>query len=203
MYCEYAEHEDMVIDAIIVSVCEKRVQKWLLDKAEDLTLARAIEIPQQYEISQKQMKIVREDDTCPREDVTYSNLERREELEYVSTVSENVPPKAAGQSQKTHYPERWKFAQQKPLAFCPGCRKHFEHKWDRGKCPAKGSMCSHCHKPNHWVAVYRKRAVHTLSVEVPEEAKEEILNISLTVHPVASLTADKWSVHVTIMESTI
>lgn len=73
----------MLIDAIIAGVFEKRVQERLLDKGEDLTLAKATEIPQQYEMSQKQVKLVCED-TCSQ----------------VSTVAESVKPKSFGQSRK-------------------------------------------------------------------------------------------------------
>ncbi len=57
MDCEYT----MLIDAIISGVHEKRLQERLLDRGEDLTLAKALEIPQQYEMSQKQMRIVSDD----------------------------------------------------------------------------------------------------------------------------------------------
>ncbi|XP_030623997.1 seizure 6-like protein [Chanos chanos] len=46
-----------------MGVREKQVQQRLLDKGEDLTLPKAIEIPQQFEMSQKQIKIVREEDS--------------------------------------------------------------------------------------------------------------------------------------------
>ena len=59
MDCEYADSDDMLIDAIIAGIREKRVKERLLDKGEDLTLAKAIEIPQQFEMSQKQMRIVK------------------------------------------------------------------------------------------------------------------------------------------------
>lgn len=52
MDCEYAKPDDMLIDAIIARVHEKRVQERLMDRGEDLTLAKALEIPQQYEMSQ-------------------------------------------------------------------------------------------------------------------------------------------------------
>lgn len=54
------------------------------------------------------------------------------------------------------------------------------------------------------MAVCRKGPVHTLQVDVPEE-EEEILNISLTdtVHPIDSLSADKWSVHVSILSQEV
>ena len=59
MDCEYADSDDMLIDAMIAGVKEKQVQERLLDKGEDLTLAKAIEIPQQFEMSQQQIRIVR------------------------------------------------------------------------------------------------------------------------------------------------
>ena len=45
MDCEYADLDDMLIDAIIAGAREKRVQERLLDRGKDLTLAKAIEIP--------------------------------------------------------------------------------------------------------------------------------------------------------------
>lgn len=60
--CEYADADDMLIDAIIAGVREKRVQERLLDKGEELTLAKAVEIPHQFEMSQIQIRIVREED---------------------------------------------------------------------------------------------------------------------------------------------
>ncbi|KAM3619380.1 uncharacterized protein V6R79_007200 [Siganus canaliculatus] len=55
MDCEYVDSDDMLIDAIIAGIREKRVQERLLDRGEDLTLAKAVEIPQQFEMSQKQI----------------------------------------------------------------------------------------------------------------------------------------------------
>lgn len=53
----------MLADAIIAGVREKRFQERLLKRGESLTLIKAIELPQQYEIQQKQMKIVRDEDS--------------------------------------------------------------------------------------------------------------------------------------------
>jgi hypothetical protein len=61
MDCEYPQPDDMLID--ISGVREKRVQERLLERGENLTLDKAIELPQQFELSQKQMKIVREEDS--------------------------------------------------------------------------------------------------------------------------------------------
>lgn len=63
MDCEYGDPDDMLIDAIIAGVREKRVQERLLEKGEDLRLPKAIEIAQQFELSQRQIKIVREEES--------------------------------------------------------------------------------------------------------------------------------------------
>lgn len=66
MDCEYPDPDDMLIDAIIAGVREKRVQERLLDKGEDLTLPKVLEITQQFELSQKQIQIVREEESQVR-----------------------------------------------------------------------------------------------------------------------------------------
>lgn len=94
MDCAYADPDDMLIDAIIAGVREKRVQERLLDKGEELTLAKAIEIPQQYEISQKQLKIVRDDVTCSQVLQNVFNLSllakaEKHAIQIASSLSQN------------------------------------------------------------------------------------------------------------------
>ena len=141
MDCEYPQPDDMLIDAIISGVREKRVQERLLERGESLTLDKAIELPQQFEISQKEMKIVREEDS------------------QMSAVS--VKPKQFVPSKAMPYKGNSTYRQQASVSSsknCTKCGKDPQHKWNQGKCPAKGSVCSYCHKPNHWVAVCQKRA---------------------------------------------
>ena len=191
MDCEYADSDDMLIDAIIAGVRETRVQERLLDKGEDLTLAKAIEIPQQFEMSQKQMMIVREEDS------------------QVSAVSAKPKPTAHNRKSQS-YPQS-KPSQQRQASGnqnrCPKCGKHPQHPWNQGKCPAQGSTCSYCHKSNHWAAVCRSRDVSSVNVESAEEdpADEEILNISLTQEeaPVAILADDKWVVSICVLSQDV
>ena len=63
MDCEYTDPDDMLLDQIIDGVKATKVQERLLDRGEDLTLAKALEIAQQFELSQQQLKIVRDEDT--------------------------------------------------------------------------------------------------------------------------------------------
>ena len=61
MDCEYTDPDDILIDWIIDGVHAKKLQESLLDRGEELTLAKAIEIGQ-YEMSQKQVRVVRDEE---------------------------------------------------------------------------------------------------------------------------------------------
>jgi len=58
MDCDYTDPDDNVIHLIIDAVHAKKLQERLLDHGEELTLAKAINIGQKYEMSQKQVYIV-------------------------------------------------------------------------------------------------------------------------------------------------
>ena len=64
MDCEYTDPDDILIDSIIDGVQAKKLQEKLLDRGEELTLADAIKIGQQYELSQKQVRFVRDEDAA-------------------------------------------------------------------------------------------------------------------------------------------
>ncbi|KAL7374435.1 hypothetical protein ABVT39_000466 [Epinephelus coioides] len=187
MDCEYADSDNMLIDAIIAGVREKRVQERLLDKGEDLMLAKDIEIPQQFEMSQKQMIVREEDAQVP----TMSKRPKR-------TVYNK---KKYSQVQPTTYQQRQTAGKQTNNCF--RCGKHPQHAWNQGKYPSIGSVCSHCHKPNHWVAACHSHGVSSVSVESAEEdpPDEEILDINLTQEeiPVAIVAGDKWLVNISVL----
>ena len=62
MDCAFHDADDMLIDAIIDGVYDTKLQERLLDKGEDITLAKAIEICQQFDASKSQIKIVRNEE---------------------------------------------------------------------------------------------------------------------------------------------
>lgn len=62
MDCEYTDVDDILIDTIIEGVYERELQEKLLDRGEGLTLTQALSIGQQYELSQQQLKLVRDED---------------------------------------------------------------------------------------------------------------------------------------------
>ena len=62
MDCEYADPDDILIDSITDGMHSKILQEKRLYQREELTLASAIKIDQQYELSQKQVRFVRDED---------------------------------------------------------------------------------------------------------------------------------------------
>ncbi|KAJ8377065.1 hypothetical protein SKAU_G00076480 [Synaphobranchus kaupii] len=90
---------------------------------------------------------------------------------------------------------------------CFKCGKDAKHPWSEGKCPAEGSTCSHCKKPNHWAAVCRSRKVSSVDVESEDSQyeDEEILGINLTQEetPVAMVADDKWRVEINILSQRV
>ena len=62
MDCEYTNPGDNLTDSIIDGVHTKKLQERLLDRGEELTLVKAIEIGQQHQMSQKQESVVRDEE---------------------------------------------------------------------------------------------------------------------------------------------
>ena len=186
--CEYADPDDMLIDAIIAGVREQRVQERLLDKGEDLTLAKAIEIPQQFEMSQRQMMIVRD------EDAQVSTMAARPKHNaYNKNVHSKTQPMAGQQSQ----------AANKPANTCFRCGRHPQHAWNQGKCPAIGAVCSHCRKPNHWAAACRSRGVSVVHADPAEDQPPEEdalgINVMQEENQIQMVASDKWVVAIDVL----
>ena len=166
MDCEYTDPDDILIDSIIDGVHAKKLQERLLDRGEELTLAKAIEIGQQYEMSQKQVRVVRDEE----------------------------PPILALDPKKTKNPKNLKKPDPWKGKHCPRCGKDPQHDWNQGKCPALGSTCSYCKKPNHWLAVCNRRLrVHKIDTSSDDESETEVLHIHMT-QPADAVTNDKWTI---------
>ena len=59
MDCEYTDSNDILIDLIINGVRHPKIQERLLHRGKDLTLHEAIDIGQQFELSQSLLKMMR------------------------------------------------------------------------------------------------------------------------------------------------
>lgn len=110
-------------------------------------------------MSQKQIKIVREDDS----QVATVSAKRQ-----YTAPSRKVP--TLGQRGKLN--ERLTSVNQQQN--CRNCGKDPQ----QGKCPAKGTECSYCHKLNYLVAVCRRRTMNSVNVEQLKEdsSEDETLN---------------------------
>ena len=162
MDCEYADPDDILIDSIIDGVHAKKLQEKLLYQGEDLTLASAIKIGQQYELSQKQVRFVRD------EDLTVLALGHKDKR----TKQKTTPQETLRRSKQpqTNEPSKRKN--------CYRCGKDPQHGWSQGKCPALGSTCSYCKKPNHWRAVCSRRLrMSKLDTSSEDGSDTEVLNI--------------------------
>ena len=166
MDCEYTDPDDSLIDSIIDGVHAEKLQERLLDRGEELPLAKAIEIGQQYEMSQKQVRVVRDEE----------------------------PPILAMDPKKTKNPKNLKKPDPRKGKHCPRCGKDPQHDWNQGKCPALGSTCSYCKKPNHWLAVCNRRLrVHKIDTSSDDESETEVLHIHMT-QPADAVPDDKWTI---------
>ena len=75
----------------------------------------------------------------------------------VCVVRDEELPILALDPKKTKNPKNPKKPDSRKKKHGPRCGKDPQHDWNQGKCPALGSTCSYCKKPNHWLAVCNSR----------------------------------------------
>jgi hypothetical protein len=174
--CEYHDADDIIADDIIIdNHCDSKVQERLLDVGDELTLARAVRICQQRELTQKQIKIVRDEDAVTSLSVLQKDPCKPRRRKPKFTVSPQGT--ASATNTKVKAKSRPQFTKK-----CRTCGRDPSHPWNKGKCPALGSTCSYCKRPNHWLAVCRERKdrVHTVDYEEnyePDDVWNETLYI--------------------------
>ena len=62
MDCKYTQSEDVLVDAFIQGVYERKLQEPLLDRGEELALTKALEVSKQYVLLGTQIHIVLDED---------------------------------------------------------------------------------------------------------------------------------------------
>ena len=149
MDCDYADPDDILIDCIIDGVCDRKVQERLLDREEALTLPKAVEICQQFETSRKQVQIVRGQE----EDTTVTEIHA---FKPKTKLSKNNTTEVSHETKYTNTQN------------CLRCGNDRQHARTRGKCPAHGTSCSYCKKPNHWAKVSHARKPFSVSHRVSQ-----------------------------------
>lgn len=126
---------------------------------------------QQYEMSQKQVHIIHNEETP-------------------ILALDPKKPKPPGKVR----PPNLKKPDSQKRKHCPRCGKDPQHDWNNGKCPALGSTCSYCKKPNHWLAVCNRHLhVHKVSTSLGDDSETEVLHIHM-IQPADTVTDDKWTI---------
>ena len=138
--CDYTNSDDILIDLIERGVRHQKVQERLLDLGQDLTLEKAIDKGRQYEFSQSHMTVIRGEEVS-RVDVKQKDTKPKTVKNDKNTSSRNKHSTTGAQPSTYKTINSWK------------CGKTHE----TGKCPAKGTTCKYCKKPDHWLKVCRKR----------------------------------------------
>ena len=135
--CGYAEPERMLRDAIVLRSSHDQVREKCLDKGNDLTLAKAIQIGQDYEASQESMKVI---DEKVDEDPKVHAVRPKQRGNGKRTPQQGAAAASKGRSQRTT-PKN-----PKTEGECGRCGYPNTHEL----CPARDSICGYCKNKGHW-----------------------------------------------------
>ena len=131
MACEYVDSDDILIDAIIAGVAHVAQESAGTTTWPSLILSKTLDIGRQYELSQRELKLLRGSEEIPVSKLGVkqkrSGIERRDKMTRMDPL------------QKTSAKET-------------RCGKHV----NQIKCPAVGTICKYWKKPDHWLSVCRK-----------------------------------------------
>ena len=147
--CQYNDADEMIRDRIVFGTNSAKIREKLINEGEKLTLDKAIQIAQNYEYSQEQLKSM---GTTSQEvhAVTSRSGNRDSRRMYKTGHSTRQPePRLHSDTSSSH-------ASSKPE--CSNCGyKHTK----KEKCPAYGKTCKLCSKRNHFARVCRgSKKVH-------------------------------------------
>ena len=193
MDCSYTDADDILVDYIIDGVKDLKLQEKLLDKGGELTLAQAITLGQQFELSRKQMA-----ELHYGEDTRVSTKAFAIKTQKQRKPSFQKPPPA---KQSRPPPRR---ESSSPANACDKCGKDRKHSWSNGNCPAKNAKCSYCKFRGHWLVCCPKRLSKVHAVDAADNP--QFLSFPSTddrqegkilgIHQLKSAQAedaDKWS----------
>ena len=161
MDCEYTAQDDMLIDLIINGVRHPKVQERLLDRGEDLDLGKAVEIGRQYELSQNQIKVMRGEEVLS----VRAQIKEKTHNSVPKSASRSPRPQGQGRKGQNFYRQDTTDRTQE----CDRCgRTHI-----KDQCPAKGTYCAFCKKPDHWrrMCRQRRRQIHSVQSQAYRETQ--------------------------------
>ena len=149
--CDYdTKADEMIRDRIVFGTNSSKIRQKLINVGKDLKLDSTIQIAQEFEYSQEQMKTM-----SPAPAVSYVKPEHSHSHKYSgsSTSGHSAPQKSSGRSAPHNAsgrstPQRDKYKTDS----CGNCGGHHQP----GSCPAKGKKCNKCKKYNHFARVCRQ-----------------------------------------------
>ncbi|XP_035676225.1 uncharacterized protein K02A2.6-like [Branchiostoma floridae] len=131
------EKDGRLLDQMIWGCAYKKVQKTLIGKHE-LTLAAAVKEAVQHESTEKCMTTLTI--STQAKEAKVDAISNRKHTPSSKQKASHKPPQKQGSTSKT----------------CRNCGTEHEFN-DKKKCPANGSTCHGCGKPNHWRKMCRSK----------------------------------------------
>ena len=142
--CDFKESDNMIRDRIVFGCSSEKCREKLINEGDKLTMDKAIQIVQNYEYCQKQLKSMTLSGASGASGSSVDAINRRKS-------GEGARPRS---SQPNMGPQRQQYKQ------CENCGTKHEKK----KCPAYGKTCFKCGKQNHYQKLCRAKQCVTNAV---------------------------------------
>lgn len=166
--CGYPEAitDEMVRDHIVFGIADNAVREKFIREGSDLTLQKTIDIGRTYEMSQKQLKHMTDQNESARVHVDLLRHKQR--------------PRNTKREKRQEKPTTERTFD------CSRCgTKHAAR-----ACPAFGKKCMNCKKPNHFARQCKSKALHEL--HEPDDSTSDPLFVGeLKVHEVTQTDTEK------------
>ena len=143
--CSFTEKENMIRDRIVFGCYNEKCREKLINEGEKLTMDKAIQIVQNYEYCQKQLKSMTSSGASGGSGSNVDAVNRRN-----TNAGEGARPKSSQPNK----------GQRQQYKHCGNCWTKHEKK----KCPAYGKTCYKCGKNNHYQKLCRAKQWTTSSV---------------------------------------
>ena len=149
--CKYRDTTEHMLDTLIFGTNSEQIKSKLIQKDETLTLDQAIDIARTEEATKQQLKNIKEDSAVhTMQHVHASSRGARQQTKRKPRQYAGKPPPQAGKPME--YAADQHPHQQGQSGWCGYCGRQCGRFLNNSpeQCPAYGSICHGCGKPNHW-----------------------------------------------------
>ena len=158
--CDYQDSDEMIRDRIVFGTNSPKIREKLINVGRDLTLQKAIQIGQNYEYAQEQIKQMTPNDVHMVKPKTKRRVKRSNRSG--TTMGQRQSYWAMGFTPQGYEPQTGTNKTRcEQDAKCTNCG-YDAHKSNE-VCPAKGQICRKCNKLNHFQRVCRSKSVHEVN----------------------------------------